>query len=330
MKAHDDSYKAIFTHPEIIQQLLQDFVKQDWVKELDFSTLEKTNDHYVSEDLRERFDDMVWKVRWQQQDLYVYLLIEFQSEPEYFMPVRMMTYIGLLYQDLIKSQHLKTHDKLPPVMPIVLHRGQNAWKYPLNINELIAKPNEILAHYCPNLSFFLIDECQYPQETLMAIDNALATLFQLEQPSEILVKAKQVARLFLLVKHAPALERVFRVWVDHILAMRLENPAAFKAATNLEEIAIMLEECVDSWVTQWRNDGIFQGRQEGLQKGRQEGRQEGEVLVLKKLLRKRFGNLPSWVDDKLGKACANELEFWVEAILDAKTLDEVFLVRADF
>jgi hypothetical protein len=112
--------------------------------------------------------------------------------------------------------------------------------------------------------------------------------------------------------------------------MRLENPAAFKAATNLEEIAIMLEECVDSWVTQWRNDGIFQGRQEGLQKGRQEGRQEGEVLVLKKLLRKRFGNLPSWVDDKLGKACANELEFWVEAILDAKTLDEVFLVRADF
>ncbi len=41
MKPHDASYKAIFTHPEIIQQLLQDFVKQDWVKELDFSTLEK-------------------------------------------------------------------------------------------------------------------------------------------------------------------------------------------------------------------------------------------------------------------------------------------------
>jgi len=220
---------------------------------------------------------------------------------------------------LIKSQQLKTHDKLPPVMPIVLHRGQKAWKYPLNINELIAKPNEILAHYCPTLSFFLIDECQYPQETLMAIDNALATLFQLEQPSEILVKAKQVARLFLLVKHAPALERVFRVWVDHILAMRLENPAAFKAASNLEEIAIMLEECVDSWVTQWRN--------EGEEKGLQKGRQEGEVLVLKKLLRKRFGNLPSWVDDKLRKACADELEFWVEAILDAKTLDEVFLPR---
>jgi hypothetical protein len=244
------------------------------------------------------------------------------------MPVRMMTYIGLLYQDLIKSQQLKTHDKLPPVMPIVLHRGQQAWKYPVNIADLIAKPSEVLAQYCPNLSFFLIDECQYPQETLMAIDNALATLFQLEQPTEILVKAKQVARLFLLVKHAPALERVFRVWVDHILAMRLENPEAFKAATNLEEIAIMLEECVDSWVTQWRNEGIFQGRQEGrqegLQKGLQKGLQEGETLVLKKQLHKRFGELPSWVEDKLVKAGVDELESWAEAILDAKTLEEVF------
>jgi predicted transposase/invertase (TIGR01784 family) len=305
-------------------------VKQAWVNQLDFSTLEKTNDHYVSEDLRERFDDMVWKVRWQNQELYVYLLIEFQSEPDYFMPVRMMTYLGLLYQDLIKSQHLKTHAKLPPVMPIVLHRGQQAWKYPLNIVDLIAKPDEALAQYCPTLSFFLIDECQYPQETLMQIDNALATLFQLEQPTTILVKAKQVARLFLLVKHAPELERVFRVWVDHILSMRLENPEAFKAATNLEEIAIMLEECVDSWVTQWRNDGIFQGRQEGIEKGRQEGRQEGEALVLKKQLRKRFGVLPTWAEDRLAKASADKLEFWAEAVLDAKTLEEVFLFKEDF
>jgi flagellar biosynthesis/type III secretory pathway protein FliH len=116
--------------------------------------------------------------------------------------------------------------------------------------------------------------------------------------------------------------------------MRLENPEAFKAASNLEEIAIMLEDCVDSWVTQWRNDGIFQGRQEGLQKGLQKGRQEGllegEALLLKKLLHKRFGLLPAWVEDRLAKAGADELESWAETILDAKTLEEVFLSKEDF
>ena len=78
----------------------------------------------------------------------------------------------------------------------------------------------------------------------------------------------------------------------------------------------MLEECVDSWVTQWRN--------EGEEKGLQKGRQEGEASVLKKLLRKRFGDLPSWVEDRLAQASSNKLESWAEAILDAKTLEEVF------
>ncbi len=99
----------------------------------------------------------------------------------------------------------------------------------------------------------------------------------------------------------------------------------------------MLEECVDSWVTQWRNEGeekglqkgLQKGRQEGLQKGLQKGRQEGllegEALLLKKQLRRRFGELPFWVEDKLMKAGVDDLESWAEAILDAKTLDEVFI-----
>ena len=161
MAQHDEYYKAIFTYPEIIQQLLESFVKQDWIRELDFSTLEKSNGHYVTEDARKRSDDVVWKVRWKDLDLYIYLLLEFQSEPDYFMAVRMMTYIGLLYQDLVASLGLKPSDKLPPVLPIVLHRGLKAWKYPMAIEDLIAKPSETLAHYSPQLSFCLIDECQY-------------------------------------------------------------------------------------------------------------------------------------------------------------------------
>ncbi len=325
MKSHDASYKAIFSHPEIVQQLLQSFVKQDWVNELDFSTLEKTNNSYVTEDCRERFDDLIWKVRWHEQDLYVYLLLEFQSEPDYFMPVRIMTYIGLLYQDLISSQNLKTHDKLPPVMPIVLHRGQHAWKYPQAIQELIAQPHEVLAQYCPSLSFFLIDECQYENETLMQIDNAVATLFQLEKNDDIFTKAKQVARLFLLVKHTPELERIFRHWVEYNLSMRLKEPNAFKAAKNLEEMAIMLEECVDSWVDYWEG----KGEEKGLQKGLQKGLLEGEALVLRRQLRKRFGELPDWAQAKLANASTDELESWAEAILDAKTLQAAFLLNED-
>ncbi len=73
-----------------------------WVKELDFTTLEKVSSSFISDDLREREDDLIWRVRWRNEWLYVYILLEFQSTVDAFMAVRIMTYLGLFYQDLIK------------------------------------------------------------------------------------------------------------------------------------------------------------------------------------------------------------------------------------
>ena len=119
---HDHGYKLLFSHAEMVADLLRGFVKEDWVNELDFSTLEKINGSYISDDLRERQDDIIWRLRRKQDEwLYVYLLLEFQSTVDWFMAVRIMTYIGLLYQDLIRSESIKTGEQLPPVLPMVLY-----------------------------------------------------------------------------------------------------------------------------------------------------------------------------------------------------------------
>ena len=78
-KDHDHAYKLLFSEPEIITDLLQGFVHEDWVAELDFSTLEKVSGSYVSDDLRAREDDVIWRVKYQQSWIYVYLLIEFMN-----------------------------------------------------------------------------------------------------------------------------------------------------------------------------------------------------------------------------------------------------------
>ena len=58
--------------------------------------------------------------------------------------------------------------------------------------------------------------------------------------------------------------------------------------------------------------------------GRQEGRQEGELRLLLRQLRKRFGELPGWVEERLRQAPSGMLETWSERILTASTLEEVF------
>ena len=76
----DGSYKHVFSHPEMVEGLLRDFVQEDWLALIDFSTLEKQGGSYVTDDLREREDDIIWRVRVAGEWLYVYLLIEFQSQ----------------------------------------------------------------------------------------------------------------------------------------------------------------------------------------------------------------------------------------------------------
>jgi predicted transposase YdaD len=104
MTEYDQSYKLLFSQPRMVRELLTGFVREAWVSQLDFDSLEKVNASYVADDLRERHDDIIWKVRFAGEWLYVYILLEFQSSVDKFMSVRALAYVGLLYQDLIRTK----------------------------------------------------------------------------------------------------------------------------------------------------------------------------------------------------------------------------------
>lgn len=99
MTDHDHGYKRLFSHPEMVKDLLRGFVAEPWVTELDFSTLEKYPTVFIGDQLRERRNDVIWRLRWGPEYLYIYLMLEFQSSINRYMAVRLLTYLGLLYQD---------------------------------------------------------------------------------------------------------------------------------------------------------------------------------------------------------------------------------------
>jgi len=134
---HDHSYELLFCHPEMVADLLRGFVREDWVNNVDFRSLEKVSGSYVAADLREREDDVIWRVRLEQDWLYVYLLIEFQSTIDRSMAVRVLVYLGLLYQDLIRMGQSTVDGRLPPVLPVVLYNGERRWDAPEEISDLI-------------------------------------------------------------------------------------------------------------------------------------------------------------------------------------------------
>ena len=87
---HDRRYKYLFSHPGFVERLLTSFVDEPFVKELDFSTLERVNSTFVSEEFARRESDVIWKLLVRGRPVYLYLLIEFQSSVDPLMAIRFL------------------------------------------------------------------------------------------------------------------------------------------------------------------------------------------------------------------------------------------------
>jgi predicted transposase YdaD len=143
---HDSSYKFLFSQPELVRDLIAGFVPDDWLHSLDYSTLEKVSGSYITEDFRHRADDIVWRVRAGEEWVYLYLLLEFQSSVDRYMALRVMVYVGLLYQDLLKSGQTLPDGRLPYRTPEPATRHHPSGGLPARLAHRPPRPTAAL---CP-------------------------------------------------------------------------------------------------------------------------------------------------------------------------------------
>src|SRR5262249_46580068 len=144
----------------------------------DLSRLRRINAkfHADRQSARRREGDVIWKMPTHEgTDLHV--LIEFQSESDWWMRVRTQVYQGLLYQQVIKENNLKTGAKLPPVLLLVLYNGERRWKALPELAELITlRPDSSLWDWQPQVRYYLLDMSAFPCQDLARRDSLAALL----------------------------------------------------------------------------------------------------------------------------------------------------------
>ena len=275
MSDHDHSYRYLFNHPELIRDLLEGFIHEPWVGGLDLTTLERVNGSYITADLREREDDVIWRVRLRERWIYVYLLIEFQSTVDWTMAVRLLTYVGLLYQDLVQTQKIRD-GRLPPVLPLVLYNGEPRWTAALSIEELIEEVPGGLSKYRPTFRYLLLDEGHHDARSLPE-RNLVSAIFRLEKSHSPADIRRVVASLidWLQSPEQDSLERAFNVWINRVLLPVRLPGQALPQTHNLTEVHTMLAERVKQWTRAWKEEGLQEGMEKGLQEGLQEGLKKG-------------------------------------------------------
>ena len=321
---YDGAYKHLFSHPEMIEPLLRGFIHEDWVDRIDFTGLEKLNASYVSEELLQRSNDIVWRLPLRQdpaggdapqQWIYLYLLLEFQSSPDSHMALRLLTYVCLFYQDLLKGGQVGAGQRLPPVFPLVLYNGTAAWTGPLEFKTLIDAPGS-LQRWTPRFRYELLNEARVDPGTLKVLHgNLMACLVALEQVTEPEALIGLVATLARLLKSHTSLDRAFAVFIRRVVLRRLVPDEDIEAFQDLQEIDSMLAERVVEWTEKWKREGLEERRLEVLL--------EGERVMLQRLLTRRFGPLPPEALQRLAQADVAQLETWADRVLEAATLADV-------
>ena len=149
MPASDSLYHRLFSHPLMVEQLIRGFVPEDVAAGLDFTRMERVNAKFHARDGRRREGDLIWRVPTLSGEVvHIYLMLEFQSRSDWWMAIRVMVYVGLLWQHLIRELKLPPGSPLPPVLPVVLYNGEAPWNAPLDAagrNAVLRRATELAA-----------------------------------------------------------------------------------------------------------------------------------------------------------------------------------------
>jgi predicted transposase/invertase (TIGR01784 family) len=125
---HDLLVKATLSNPKAIQEFAKAHFPADALKRIDLPSLRLTNKSYVTEELKEFHNDLVFSFTIDNQPGYAFCLLEHQSSPDFLMALRFIKYNLALLEDYLKGKDQTT--PWPILLNICLYHNPNEKPYP--------------------------------------------------------------------------------------------------------------------------------------------------------------------------------------------------------
>jgi predicted transposase YdaD len=297
---HDHLFRHAFSVPLVVEQFLRVWLLPELLPAVDWETLTVCNISGINRSLRERREDVICKVQIAGREVWLYFLIEHQTQPDEFMAYRMGEYTMLTWQDVFRAERKRENEekregegggrqrerrgrrgKLPIVLPMVIYPGPGRWGRVTRLAELVDIPETMssdtknwLRSVMPDCGFVLVELDGVPLEKLADGKLARAVLGALQarrhgKRDDAL--AERLIREMFDEKDATAVNRIYRqLWHYLIVHFELSQPA--------------IERIVDKFVPEEKQKDfmstmerlLLEGQQKGWKEGQQKGWKEGQ------------------------------------------------------
>jgi len=309
---HDKLFRLSLAEIAVAKEFFSTHLPADLLKKIDLDTLRLEKETFVDEAYKGTEADVVYSVKMGNSTTYLYLLSEHQTNVDQWLAFRL-----LVYTVRIMELHHKQHpqDPLPLVYATVVYTGDEPWNAPLDIFPLFVEAED-LAREIMFKPYKLQDVKRTSDDELRKQELSGLVAFVLKYRKardfqqflkELLPWVHQVE-----VHHEEHGTSLGRIVLKYVID---DNPEGNKDLLVQEAKHYLSQELQGDIMTiaqQWKQEGILQGKQ------------EGEAAILKRLLQRRFGDIPPAYIQNIQKADAQTLLHWSDRFLDAKTLNDIF------
>ncbi len=327
----ENGMKLLLQEPLNLHDLLT-VARCEYTDDIDYARVQPDPTTYVQRDYRHLESDLVLRCGVRQRRrrtltaLWLYILLEHQTEPDRFMPLRLLEYVMAIYRAQAR-EWLQTHEtltglELMPVLPIVFYTGLRPWAAVGQVADLLAGGGRF-AGLAPQLEPLFVNLRETPAGRL-ARSGPFGQVLRLVQgrrtPStEFRTLLESVVRA---LEEMPAVQRPR--WQGllsylHALVYHERDPGEHAEMQDRIEHAVRTER---------RQREVQAMRKTIADMFREEGQLRGELInarkTLLRLLRRRFGDLPAETVAVV-EGCTNldQLDAWLDAFVDARTLAQV-------
>lgn len=322
---HDAFFRQFMSKPELAGTFLREHLPAELARLLSSELPEQVPGSYVDEDLAQHHCDLVFRMRLKNGDpALAYVLLEHKSSPDPLTRLQLLRYIVRI---LTRWHEENDQLPLPLVLPVVAHQGPPDWRCSTELIDLFGDVPDEMRPYLTSFRHALID-------LAASEDGSLSTDIRLDA----YLKAMKYARRADLPRQLRAILVPDLSEMDIVTILQYINvgpvavpPEAIQAALHplspQRREAIMghfSEPFVEQGRAEGRQQGHAEGRQQGRAEGRQQGRAEGEARALVRLLEKRFGPMPSDLQQRIFASSVTTIETWLDRALEAPELLRVF------
>jgi len=327
----ENGMKLLLEHPKNVGDLLR-LAAQEVAERIDLDGLRHVKETFVKRDYRHIAGDVVLTapLRTGSADdarVWIYILIEHQSEPDPLMPLRLIDYVVQIFKfqerEWKVTHGLTSGIRLQPVLPVVFYTGTKRWDAVGTLPDLV-QPGADFRKWAPRMDSFFVNVSALASEVLESRGGFFGQVLDLvkarkQRPREFRTRLVRVVRSLEAMPDEERLRWLELLSYIHALVYHVRRP---------EEQPRLWREIESSVATDAHRQEVFHMGRTIADELKDEGRAEGSLQTARETLirqiRRRFGEVPEETVAVIQSTSdLDRLNDWLDLVVTAETLEQI-------